>query len=121
MKLTKVNHIEPTLIEFFYLCTEEGQKEMLKYIKQDEEIYIIINNIIYKCIKYNEIHHIIEDIKTKKRRFVAWSVYMNLQKLTLNEAQEKQAENAGTIHNQNYKNLFVNGFIPYNKQLLKGF
>lgn len=121
MQLTRTNHLEPALIEFFYKCTEEGQKEMLKYIKEEDDKYIIINNIIYKCIKFNEIHHIVEDIKTKKRRFIAWSVITNLEKVTLNDALKRQAENIGTVHNQNYISQFISGFIPYNTQLLKGF
>lgn len=87
--LYKKKYLEECLIDYYYQQTKEGQKDMRKIIKQEDDIYIIINKTIYKCNKYNEIHHVLENIETHKKHYISWSMYWNSEQLPLHIALEK--------------------------------
>jgi len=65
--------------------------EYLKFIHEEETIYLSIENIIYKSIKHNEIKHIILNIETNVLYSISWSLYWSLfQYSTKEDAKENK-------------------------------
>ncbi len=89
LNLYKKKYVEDSLKDFYYQQDKQGQKEMRKMKVQENEIYIIIKNNIFKCIKYNEIHHVLENIEFRKKTYISWSSFWNSEHLSLPCAKER--------------------------------
>ena len=75
-------------------------------IYQETQVFFIINNIIYKCIKHNEHNHYLLDITKQPTKLnftsITWDLYWNLERLTLVKAIEYIMKSPDTMYNKRY-------------------
>jgi len=73
----KYYYIENELKDYYLLLLKLNNKNIDKITKRRDDIYIIINDVIYKEYSYNNIHHILKDINNNNNKCYISSHFYN--------------------------------------------